>query len=247
MFEKIELMECYRGSKAHNLYVPPEEENSTDDIDLIGVYAYPIQYYLTLEGYHKKKEVEEEWIGKFDIVRYEIRKMFYLLSNLNPNVINTLYCRPEDYLKITPAWQMVIDNKDIFLSRDRIYDTFCGYAHSQIKRMTHLSKEGYMGEKRYKLVKKYGYDTKNASHCIRLLRMGIEFLTDGKPVVYRIDDREELLAIKNGEYSLEKVKRMANSLLDKMVVAKNKSSLPVKNNNIQVNKLLFRVMETIEP
>ena len=77
--------------------------------------------------------------------------------------------------------------------------------------------------------------------------MGIEFLTDGKPVVYRIDDREELLAIKNGEYSLEKVKRMANSLLYKMVVAKNKSSLPVKNNNIQVNKLLFRVMETIEP
>lgn len=34
-----------------------------------------------------------------------------------------------------------------------------------------------MGEKRKQLVAKHGYDTKNASHLIRLLRMGMEFLT----------------------------------------------------------------------
>jgi len=32
-----------------------------------------------------------------------------------------------------------------------------------------------------------GYDSKNAAHLIRLLRMGIEFLTEGKMYVERAD------------------------------------------------------------
>ena len=38
---------------------------------------------------------------------------------------------------------------------------------------------GYMGQKRRELVRRVGYDAKNAAHLIRLLRMGIEFLTEG--------------------------------------------------------------------
>ena len=39
---------------------------------------------------------------------------------------------------------------------------------------------GYMGDKRKRLVVELGYDAKNASHCVRLLRMCIEFLTTGE-------------------------------------------------------------------
>ena len=56
-----------------------------------------------------------------------------------------------------------------------------------------------------------GYDAKNAAHLIRLLRMGIEFLTEGTMYVERVDG-PELLTIKRGEWPLEKVKAEAERL-----------------------------------
>ena len=70
---------------------------------------------------------------------------------------------------------------------------------------------GYMGKKRRELVRRVGYDAKNAAHLIRLLRMGIEFLTEGALRVERAD-APELLDIKRGVWSLEKVKNEAERL-----------------------------------
>jgi hypothetical protein len=49
---------------------------------------------------------------------------------------------------------------------------------------------GYMGQKRRESVRRVGYDAKNAAHLIRLLRMGIEFLTEGTMHVERADAPE---------------------------------------------------------
>lgn len=57
---------------------------------------------------------------------------------------------------------------------------------------------------RRELEEKSGYDTKHASHLVRLMRMGYEILTTGQVLVKR-PDAEELLAIKNGAWSYEKV------------------------------------------
>lgn len=42
------------------------------------------------------------------------------------------------------------------------------------------------------LVRRVGYNAKNAAHLIRLLRMGIEFLTEGTLYVERADAPELL-------------------------------------------------------
>ena len=54
------------------------------------------------------------------------------------------------------------------------------------------------------LEEKYGYDTKHAYHLVRLIRMCREVLTTGKVIVKR-PDREELLSIRNGAWSYEKL------------------------------------------
>jgi uncharacterized protein len=59
-------------------------------------------------------------------------------------------------------------------------------------------------EKRAIFEAKYGYDCKYAYHLIRLLRMCKEILETGKVIVKR-PDREELLAIRNGAWSYEKL------------------------------------------
>ena len=59
-------------------------------------------------------------------------------------------------------------------------------------------------EARAELEKKFGFDTKHASHLVRLLRMAREILTEGKVRVKR-PDAEELLAIRQGAWSYEKI------------------------------------------
>ena len=64
---------------------------------------------------------------------------------------------------------------------------------------------------RLELELKSGYDTKHASHLVRLMRMGYEILTEGKVIVKR-PDAEELLAIKNGGWTYEQVMEYRDSL-----------------------------------
>src|SRR4029079_13812329 len=84
---------------------------------------------------------------------------------------------------------------------------------------------GYMGQKRRALVRRVGYDAKNAAHLIRLLRMGIELLTEGIMHVERAD-APELLDIKRGAWSLDKVKAEAERLFQLSQEAYIRSSLP---------------------
>jgi hypothetical protein len=56
--------------------------------------------------------------------------------------------------------------------------------------------------KRSALEAKHGYDTKHASHLVRLLRMGKEILTTGDLTVRR-KDASELLAIRNGKWTYD--------------------------------------------
>jgi hypothetical protein len=59
-------------------------------------------------------------------------------------------------------------------------------------------------EARAELEKKFGFDTKHASHLVRLLRMAREILTEGIVRVRR-PDAEELLAIRRGAWSYEQI------------------------------------------
>jgi len=70
-------------------------------------------------------------------------------------------------------------------------------------------------EVRSDLEEKFGYDTKHAMHLVRLLRMGVEALTEGVIKVKR-PDAQELLAVRNGEWTYEQVVEYAEKM-DHMV------------------------------
>ena len=57
---------------------------------------------------------------------------------------------------------------------------------------------------------KYGYDTKDAMHLVRVMRMAKEILTTGKVLVER-PDAEELVAIKNGAWKYEEIMAWADN------------------------------------
>lgn len=97
-------------------------------------------------------------------------------------------------------------------------------------------------KKRSELEAKYGYDTKHASHLVRLMRMGKEILSTGEVHVYR-PDREELKAIRNGAWSYEQIEEYA-SIMEKEIVELSKTSeLPDKPDRPFLDQLCVNVID----
>lgn len=112
----------------------------------------------------------------------------------------------------------------------------------QVHRFRSLHKQyfsGYMGEKRKKIVREKGYDTKNAAHLIRLMRMCCEFLVTGRLVVNRAGlDAEELKAIKRGDWSIAEVKAEAESLFARAKDLRASATLPERSDPEAVARLV---------
>lgn len=249
LFPKSTILAAYRGSVAHGMYVPNVDPNSIDDIDLFGIHMAPIDCYLGLlqhKQYYepmgkKYRETVEGFFDEYDIVSYEFKKIMRMLLASNPNVLSILSLDDKFYLNKTSAGELLIKHRHVFFSQ-KAYYAFAKYAEDQLVKMTKLSFKGYMGTKRRELVNKFGYDTKNAAHCIRLLRTCIEFLSTGELNVYREHDREELLDIKLGNRKLEDIQAEAKDLMLKAKAAKRISSLPLTPDYDKANLLTKQIV-----
>lgn len=297
-------LNAFRGSLAHGMWLgSPDDPHGIDDIDLMGVVIGEPCHYLGLHEWSQRgtKEIKQ---GRWDLVLYDIRKMFSLLLQGNPNVLSLLWVRPQDYILLTAAGRRIVDNRHLFVGK-HVYNSFAGYAHQQIVKMEsrdpaelrdylaltyeakargihpnhkgevipyaadydqttgearnaqahsndvliaklrHYMKKGdnlgYLGDKRKGLVLQHGYDSKNLSHSIRLMRMAIEFMQTGELTVFR-PDADELIDIKRGLWTLERGKTHADELFAQMKDARDKSTLPAEPDSAAVDKLLVDIL-----
>lgn len=236
------ILTAMRGSVAHGLWESNSQPNSIDDLDAISICVPPKDHYLGLSQMGKQGTIEimsDPW----DVVMYESRKAIKLLAKGNPNIISILWLCSEDYLWVEEAGRLLIESRDLF-STLAFYHSLVAYSRDQLIKMKRGNFEGYMGAKRKALFETFGFDTKNACHLIRLLRMGIEFFESGQLNVNRREiDAEELLEIKHGEWSLDRVTQEAERLflLAPEIVAS--SSLPECPSLVLVNKLAVQVAQ----
>jgi predicted nucleotidyltransferase len=248
---KSTILLGYVGSISHGTHIPKTDPNCIDDIDILGIAIANDSHYYGLDidppfiSKHGKKSSEQQEVQKdqWDCVVYEIRKAFKLLTMQNPNIMAILWLQDKDYIYVSETGRLILDNRNIFISK-QAYHSFVGYAHSQLHRMSHFpdQKQAYMGEKRYELVQKHGYDTKNAAHLIRLLRMGIEYLGDGTLRVFR-EDAAELKDIKSGKWTMDQVTKEAERLFTLAQEAYVRSNLPAYPDQIKIDKLLTTILK----
>lgn len=231
-----------RGSEAHGTYVPPEDDAGIDDRDVMGIVIPPAEYLLGVR--RPAWEGSEAIRGPWDVVLYDYRKFVRLLCKQNPNALSLLWLREEDYLFRSPEGQALVEHRDLFRARRPAYEAFIGYARGQLHRMNHWVQpyRGYMGAKRKALVDRFGYDTKNAAHLIRLLHMGVEYLRQGVLHVRRTDDRDALLAIKRGEWSLPQVMDEAERSFIECQTAYENSAMPEAIDTRAVEELVVTTL-----
>jgi predicted nucleotidyltransferase len=174
----------------------------TSDIDYKGVCIPPEEYYFGLKTFNDYNTTGgKNWKNTKDDVDISIMHINKFVSDAMqgvPNNIEILFVNPEHILFKNKYGEELISHRHDFLSK-ALKHKFGGYAFSQIQK---LKAKNSNGTGRQDLIDKYGYDTKFASHAVRLMTSAIEILKTGNFSTYRIN-RKELLDIRNGEYTLE--------------------------------------------
>jgi len=96
--------------------------------------------------------------------------------------------------------------------------------------------------KRAVLEGKFSYDTKHGMHLVRLGRMCIEIL-EGKGVIVKRPDAEELLAIRDGAWSYEKIVEYAENLDKRAGELYVTSKLRKEPDRVAIDKLIVSITE----
>lgn len=199
-------------------------------------------------GYIKSK-VEQWNLNQFPIdemlraqLKENIWELIYEVSNKQVSWDNW----PDAY-----ASAVMIKMKDGFNLNDdvvRLINAERAYAKAKSLYESWLHWKQERNPARKVLEEKAGYDTKHASMLVRLLRMGYEIITQGKVIVNRRGlDADELLAIKNGSWSYEKVMEFKDEMESKLnveyarqkqLIAEGKSvPIPREVNKEKLNQL----------
>ncbi len=117
------IFECHAGSRLYG--------TATDgsDVDIRGVFIPSEEYFLGFLHTIEQVETKTE-----DRVHFDIRKFLKLASECNPNIVELLFVPKEACSVITEEWALILDKKELFLSKKARW-TFSGYAVSQLHRI----------------------------------------------------------------------------------------------------------------
>ena len=102
------------------------------DVDIRGIAANTKKEILL------GKDFEQVIDNTTDTVIYSLKKIIGLLSDGNPNVLEIIFQKPEDFIIMTDIGKKLVDNKEIFLSKKCFY-SFGGYARQQLSRLENKS------------------------------------------------------------------------------------------------------------
>jgi predicted nucleotidyltransferase len=225
------IMAYIGGSQAHGAKL-----GETDDTDWYGLYIPPAVKVLGLER-------EEHFVfttgGKtggngpqdVDVCLYTLMKWAGLAAKGNPSALHFLFA-PLEYS--TAIWERVAARPEIFLCKGHV-KPFLGFADDQMKRL--FGEKGQKNIHRAEVEKKYGYDTKYAMHVIRLYGEAKELMQHGRITLPR-PDKDELIAIRQGKYSLSEIRQLGAQLESEALAGQSGSPLPDEVDRNAISELI---------
>ena len=120
-----------RGSTLYNTNI------ETSDVDYGGVFILPNEKLLGLPHFYQDQVSDE----KHDTTYYEFNRWVELLMKANPNALESLFVPTDKVIgDIHPAVQLIINNRDIFLTKE-CFKSLSGYAYAQIQKCRGLNKK----------------------------------------------------------------------------------------------------------
>ena len=196
-------------------------------------FGRQIQRFDQFQAHHVyDKDSKKE----YDISIYNIIKYFQLVMDNNPNMIDSLFVPQRCVLHCSQIGDLVRQNRKLFLHKG-IFHKLKGYAYSQLHKMRIKKPEG----KRKELIEKYGYDTKFATHVVRLLVQCEQVMMEGDLDLER--NREQLKSIRRGEWKFEDIVNFFNQKEKELESLYHSSKLQHSPNERKIKTLLLNCLE----
>lgn len=173
---------------------------------------------------------------EYDLTIYSIIKYFRLLTDNNPNIIDSLFVPRNCILYSTAIGEMVREKRKIFLHKGG-WAKFKGYAYAQVHKMRTKEPEG----KRKAIIETFGYDVKFAYHVVRLLNEVEQILVEEDLDLAR--NKEQLKAIRRGEWSQQQVEAYFEDKEKQLELIYLNSKLPATPDKKVIKSLLMDCLE----
>jgi predicted nucleotidyltransferase len=200
----------YKAQIGSNLYGTVTKDS---DKDYMGIFIPNKDYILgnkrceqVILSEKNSKSIRNQK-GDIDFIIYSLPKFIHLATGNNPNIVELFFVNHTNELFCNEFGKKLKESYKLFISK-RVYHTFKGYSYSQRKKLE-IKKENMTGRK--ELAEQFGYDTKFASHLLRLLVECQQLLLEGRldlPLLQNNLIRD----VKLGKYDLQWVLNKADEL-----------------------------------
>lgn len=237
---------CMMGSRAY-----ATEIKEDTDYDIYG-WAIPPKVYIfphsggyipdfseerpTFEQFQQHHIEDKDADKEYDITVFNIVKYFNLLMENNPNVLESAFVPQNCILHSSNVAGLLRENRHIFLHKG-LYYKYKGYAYSQLHKMSGHERTG----KRKELYEAYGFDTKFASHVVRLLQYCRQLLMTEDLDLQQ--NKEHIKAIKRGEVKEQEVRDWAAAQEKELEKCYQDSKLPERPRKAEIKALLLNILE----
>lgn len=224
------------GSELHGAKV-----GATDDLDIYGVFIADPKDVLGLEPkehfvWSTASDDRRNGPDDVDLTLYSFRKWAAMAARGNATALHFLFA--DATAASCPVWAKIQAEKDIFLSKLSVCQ-FLKFAENQLKRITGEKGKGAKGTRpEYECA--YGYDTKAAMHCLRLLYECTELMTEGTITLPR-PEKDLLVEVRSGAWPLERFIEEAARLRYSTELAAASSKLPDCVSLDRISSLIARV------
>ncbi|SDK90873.1 Predicted nucleotidyltransferase [Glycomyces sambucus] len=193
-----EILRTEAGSGVHGLAIA-----GVSDHDEAGVFVEPAEHVVGLAGpvdhhtWRDRPEGARSEAGDRECTLYSLRKFLRLAVAGNPNLLLVM-CAPESSVyRTTALGDELRALAPAFLSRDAARRAV-GYLDGQVAMLLGRGRQKDM-PKRPELVAAHGYDTKFASHALRLGLQALELTEHARLTLPMPEaDRERVLRVKSG-------------------------------------------------
>lgn len=223
-----EILRVTVGSRAYGT------ADSKSDLDERVVFLVPTPDFFEVDRQGNTQVPRTVWVEdkqKGDLVGWELKEFVKLAIQCNPTALELLWADDP-----TKTWEGVeLRNARVaFLSRQKVYDAFSGYAKNQRTKMFEQPEVGWT-RRNWKFAEAY----------VRVLYQGFILLQDGHLPIDLVKEqpqlRDYLLQIKAGDVQAGAVIDMARATEDRLLSALQASKLPDEPDVDRINVMIKHV------
>lgn len=222
--EKYEILRVATGSTLYGTSLPDNHDRYE-----IGICIPPPEYIIATKrftqfGDKRALSAERSKSGDLHLTVFALRQWMDLAMKGRLKALETLFTPSNMRVMMTEYGLDLLARPELLVSR-AVGHSCLGFVSSQRGVLTRDDHNKHTSQP--ELSEEFGYDPKYAYHAIRVGLEGIQLMDQGTitlPLDYR--DREQLLEIRRGEYTLNEVLELINGLSVRLERAIEISQLP---------------------